>query len=105
MATNLTVKAGNSSMSECASTSSSTGVRCSSSRVGSQIQPRSMLAAFTFWTEFIGSLGALAGVLMVWSIHVGDQWQHEASAALKIILAIAVVGLVESCVRRFQLHR
>jgi hypothetical protein len=42
---------------------------------------------------------------MVWSIHVGDQWQHEASAALKIILAIAVVGLVESCVRRFQLHR
>ena len=50
------------------------------------------------------SLGALAGVLMVWSIHVGDQWQHEASTALKIMLAIAMVGLVESCVRRFQLH-
>jgi hypothetical protein len=49
-------------------------------------------------------LGALAGVLMVWSIQVGDQWQHEASAALKIMLAIAMIGLVESCVRRFQLH-
>jgi hypothetical protein len=45
-----------------------------------------------------------AGVLMVWSIHVGDQWQHEASAALKIMLAVAMVGLAESCVRRFQLH-
>jgi hypothetical protein len=46
----------------------------------------------------------VAGALMVWGIHAGDQWQHEASTALKIMLAIAMVGLVESCVRRFHLH-
>jgi hypothetical protein len=50
------------------------------------------------------SLGALAGALSVWSIHVGDRWQHEASTALKIMLPIAMVGLVEFCVRRFHLH-
>jgi hypothetical protein len=63
----------------------------------SQRTGRSLLGA-------LYGLGALAGVLMVWSTHVGDQWQHEASAALKIMLAIAMVGLVESCVRRFHLH-
>jgi hypothetical protein len=46
----------------------------------------------------------VAVALMVWSIRVGDQWQHEASAALKIMLAIAMVGLVEPCDGRFQLH-
>jgi hypothetical protein len=46
----------------------------------------------------------VAGALMVWSIHVGDQWQHEASTSFKIMLPIAMVGLVESCVRRFHLH-
>jgi hypothetical protein len=51
-------------------------------------------------------LGALFGfgAIAVWSIHVGDQWQHEAITSLEVMLAIAMVGLVESCVRRFHLH-